>query len=87
MSIDEIAWFDDEDDYVNTTTGYPVLELTEPYTKSNFVKIFTKKLGIDDDGAFGNDTDKAVKAFQKANGLNNDGVVGTEHGVKVETPG
>lgn len=35
-----------------------------------------KKLGIDDDGKFGQNTEKAVRNFQREHGLDDDGVVG-----------
>ena len=61
VSINNIAWFPDADDFVNTDTGYPILKLTEPLTRNNYVKYLQQLLGIGDDGIFGNDTDTAVK--------------------------
>lgn len=77
VSVDDIAWFLDTDDLFNTSTGYPVLQLTEPYTIGTFVNLLQKKLGITADGIFGKDTDKAVKEYQSKNGLTTDGIVGT----------
>ena len=77
VSVDDIAFFLDEDDLFNTSTGYPVLQLTEPYTIGTFVNLLQKKLGITADGIFGKDTDKAVKEYQAKNGLTADGIVGT----------
>lgn len=77
VSVDDIAWFLDTDDLFNTSTGYPVLQLTEPYTIGTFVNLLQKKLGITADGIFGKDTDKAVKEYQSKNGLTADGIVGT----------
>ena len=77
VSVDDIAFFLDEDDLFNTSTGYPVLQLTEPYTIGTFVNLLQKKLGITADGIFGKDTDAKVKEYQSKNGLTADGIVGT----------
>ncbi|MBI5408812.1 MAG: chitosanase [Nitrospirae bacterium] len=56
-----------------------VLFLTKPMMRGEDVKRLQKALGFaekDIDGAFGNDTDKAVRKFQKAHGLKSDGKVG-----------
>jgi len=45
-------------------------------SKGEDVKKLQRFLGINDDGDFGNGTEKAVKTWQKANGLKDDGVVG-----------
>jgi len=77
VSIDDIAWFSDVNDFVNTTTGYPQLELTEPFTKGNHVKFLQEKLMITNDGIFGGDTENAVKNYQTKNKLKSDGIAGT----------
>jgi hypothetical protein len=45
-------------------------------SKGEKVKEIQRFLGLEDDGVFGPDTEKAVKIWQKTNGLLNDGVVG-----------
>jgi peptidoglycan hydrolase-like protein with peptidoglycan-binding domain len=45
-------------------------------SKGEAVKFLQKKLGIEADGIFGNDTKAAVIVFQVKHGLTNDGVVG-----------
>lgn len=77
VSIDDIAWFPDVNDLVNTLSGYPRLELTEPYTRGTWARFLQEKLEIKADGIFGKDTDDAVKDFQKKNNLTIDGIVGT----------
>lgn len=47
-----------------------------PWKNKNLTKIIQEFLGIEVDGKFGSDTQKAVMAYQKANGLTVDGVVG-----------
>ena len=45
-------------------------------SKGDLVAQLQRKLGINDDGDFGNGTATALKAWQKANGLPDDGVAG-----------
>lgn len=52
-------------------------------SKGNDVKLIQKKLGIDDDGDFGDETELKVKAWQRANGLDDDGKVGDDTWAKM----
>lgn len=45
-------------------------------SKGNEVKLVQEFLGIENDGIFGKDTEKAVKKWQSENGLVDDGIVG-----------
>lgn len=45
-------------------------------SKGDLVAQLQRKLGINDDGDFGNGTATALKAWQKANGLTDDGIAG-----------
>lgn len=45
-------------------------------SKGDDVRQLQRLLGINDDGIFGNDTERAVKAYQSRSGLVADGVVG-----------
>ena len=45
-------------------------------SKGKYVKELQQKLGIEDDGIFGSDTEKAVRLYQQEKGLLVDGIVG-----------
>ena len=47
------------------------------------VKLVQQAVGVEPDGSFGTDTEKAVKIAQKKHGLAQDGVVGPETWVKI----
>jgi len=53
-----------------------VYKLNQPLIKNEVVKVIQKALGINTDGIFGGNTDKAVKEFQAKNKLTVDGIVG-----------
>lgn len=74
----ERCWFADADDYVNTGSGRPMLQLTSPLTKGNFVMELQKAIGSDADGAFGTDTDADAKKYQASKKLTADGIVGED---------
>lgn len=52
-------------------------------SSGNDVKLIQRKLGIDDDGDFGNNTETKVKEWQKAHGLEPDGKVGDDTWAKM----
>lgn len=53
-----------------------VYKLNNPLIKNETVKAIQKALGINSDGIFGANTDKAVRNFQASKGLVVDGIVG-----------
>lgn len=59
-------------------------------SKGDLVAQLQRKLGINDDGDFGNGTATALKAWQKANGLTDDGVAGEatlkKMGIEIPAP-
>lgn len=87
-------WFADLDDWVNTSTGYPVLKLTPPVIfdgeqtviqmRGAAVRELQRLLNIQidaklkEDGWFGEATDEAVRIFQDQRGLTVDGKVGPQ---------
>lgn len=87
-------WFADLDDWVNTSTGYPMLKLTPPVTfegEETIIQMrgaavkelqrllnFHSNAGLREDGWFGEATDEAVRIFQDQKGLTVDGKVGPQ---------
>lgn len=78
--------FSDLDDWVNTPTGYPLLQLTEPVRMQGAaVKELQRLLNLRNNaglpltGLFGEQTDDALQAFQGAKGLIADGQAGKSH--------
>ena len=57
----------------NTLNGCPTLKIG---SQGNITKLLQEKLGINNDGIFGNETLSYVIAYQNANGLDSDGIVG-----------
>jgi peptidoglycan hydrolase-like protein with peptidoglycan-binding domain len=81
---DRQMWLD-EDDKLNTASGYRVLKLIELPNwgdrpacrmKGKDVQRFQRAVRIADDGVFGEDSDKAAKAMQAAYKLEVDGKIG-----------
>ena len=57
----------------NTLNGCPIVKRG---ARGNITKLIQEKLGINDDGIFGANTEIAVKNYQRTNGLSVDGIVG-----------
>ena len=78
------GWYADEDDYVNTVSGYPQLQLTTPQTCGNSVILMqrtinrTRTVKIKEDGVFGANTEKALKEYQALKKLTADGICGQQ---------
>lgn len=68
--------------YDTYATKYKMVKVELPVLKKGAkceaVRTVQTLLGIEADGSFGGDTDRAVKEFQKGNGMTPDGSVGAE---------
>ena len=58
--------------------GFDTYPMVRRGARGNITKIIQRILGINADGIFGSETEKAVKRFQSKNGLLVDGIVGQE---------
>ncbi len=78
VGIDDIAWFSDKDDFVNTPTGYPTIRETTPRMRGQAIKYLQQLLGVAPaDGVFGPASAGAASEYQRKNKLTVDGIVGT----------
>lgn len=86
-------FFLDEDDLLNSSSGYRVLRniALDDWTgdriwfKGNDVKRFQRAVGIKEDGYYGDDSEKAAKDLQTKNKLTVDGLVGPKTWQVVKT--
>ena len=58
--------------------GFDSYPMVRRGARGNITKIIQRILGVNADGIFGSETEKAVKRFQSKNGLLVDGIVGKE---------
>lgn len=58
--------------------GFAPYPMVRRGARGNITKIIQRILGVNADGIFGSETEKAVKSFQSKNGLLVDGIVGNE---------
>lgn len=80
----DYGFFIDDDDFVNTTTGYPVIKKSSPVMRGNFVVYLQSQLNLqinaklEVDGLAGNNTISAIKEYQAKKGLSVDGSCGQQ---------